>query len=651
MTPRTTQEFFDRLVALVAADLPELGTEGAATILRSMDHRTRRFLREHLEVFPQALTSGSAHATPCVQRFITVLREAGYTRVKQPACPRCGLLRPLVENASPGIGHLCRNCFYLSKTGSCRRCGKTRPLVSQGHCSACYRLHVGPKKVCAACGRLTVCSAGTGRLLCDSCRPRRPKPCTLCAKSAVAYAHWPLGPVCGMCYDRNRQHPGTCTRCGQRRVLIARLDGQPACGPCAGSTTDYLCTHCGNPSDSSFRPTLCARCALKVEVADYFEGLPPAAARQLNPLREAFSRTDQPQTVASWLRNAKGARFLRDLARAGREVTHQRLDAFTAEHPMAGGHLRKLLVAVGVLAARDEHLAQVERHLERVIARHPQFSAVLRAYGRWSVLPRLRRRAQRRPPTSYVTSWATTRINRGVQFLTWAANQQVELAQVTQEQVDQWLTEGSRARYQLRDFLVWTARRGLSRDLLVPHLSKPDPAGMDEDDHWDMLQQCLHDDELPLDVRVAGALVLLYGQQVSRIVRLTAADLSRTGEQTFLTLEQAPVLLPADLAVLVTELSDRPDNAAVRGSGATRWLFPSNRHPNGHWQPATITKRLNQAGIQVKPGRATALTNLGQDLPPAVLASLTGMHIVTAEKWYRRAAPDWAVYIQSRRNS
>ncbi|MYS48952.1 hypothetical protein GTW46_02525 [Streptomyces sp. SID6013] len=37
-----------------------------------------------------------------------------------------------------------------------------------------------------------------------------------------------------------------------------------------------------------------------------------------------------------------------------------------------------------------------------------------------------------------------------------------------------------------------------------------DPAGLDEDVHWDAPRQCLHDDQLPLDVRGAGALVHLY---------------------------------------------------------------------------------------------------------------------------------------------
>ncbi|WKX06339.1 hypothetical protein [Streptomyces sp. NL15-2K] len=41
--------------------------------------------------------------------------------------------------------------------------------------------------------------------------------------------------------------------------------------------------------------------------------------------------------------------------------------------------------------------------------------------------------------------------------------------------------------------------------------------------------------------------------------------------------------------------------------------------------------------------------NLGQVLPAAVFASLTGMHVVTAEQRHRRAAPDWSMPTEWRR--
>ncbi|MEB3965126.1 hypothetical protein OKJ48_33600 [Streptomyces kunmingensis] len=49
-----------------------------------------------------------------------------------------------------------------------------------------------------------------------------------------------------------------------------------------------------------------------------------------------------------------------------------------------------------------------------------------------------------------------------------------------------------------------------------------------------------------------------------------------------------------------------------------------------------------------RPARATALVTLAQDLPPAVLGPMLGLHPVTAAHWRRRAATDWTAYLQAR---
>jgi hypothetical protein len=43
-------------------------------------------------------------------------------------------------------------------------------------------------------------------------------------------------------------------------------------------------------------------------------------------------------------------------------------------------------------------------------------------------------------------------------------------------------------------------------------------------DHIHQLDRCLADEAMPLDLRVGGALVLLFGMLVSRITQLTKDD-------------------------------------------------------------------------------------------------------------------------------
>ncbi|MBK3629142.1 hypothetical protein JHN59_30850 [Streptomyces sp. MBT49] len=397
---------------------------------------------------------------------------------------------------------------------------------------------------------------------------------------------------------------------------------------------------------------MCHQCALEDALTIYFDKLPHTTAEQLQPLRDALASNDHPQTGLVWLRKTSSARLLADAAESGTLISHETVDGFAvAGRHEAAAYLRHLLVSAGVLPDRDEHLAHVERHLAKITNQDPENALVLRAYCRWRVLPRLRRRARQRPPTDYITSWATRRISSAAAFLAWARRQGMPLKQVTQEAVDLWLSEGKSSRYNVRDFLVWTSHRGYSRHLLVPHRGKPDPAGMDDDQHWDTLQQCLHDHDLPLQVRVAGSLVLFYGQQVSRIAALNSSHLQTSGDRTYLVLDHVPVLLMPPLARLIKDLEARQPPHPIRSSAeAPRWLFPGQQ-PGQHSAPASIVRSLNQAGIHVNAGRTTALMNLAQDLPAAVLASLTGMHVVTAEQWHRRAAPDWSAYLAARRKA
>ncbi|WP_374222914.1 helix-turn-helix domain-containing protein [Streptomyces sp. MBT65] len=52
-----------------------------------------------------------------------------------------------------------------------------------------------------------------------------------------------------------------------------------------------------------------------------------------------------------------------------------------------------------------------------------------------------------------------------------------------------------------------------------------------------------------------------------------------------------------------------------------------------------------------RPARATALVQLAQDMPPAVLAALLGLHLNTVTRWRSRAVTDWTAYLEARTSS
>jgi hypothetical protein len=76
-----------------------------------------------------------------------------------------------------------------------------------------------------------------------------------------------------------------------------------------------------------------------------------------------------------------------------------------------------------------------------------------------------------------------------------------------------------------------------------------------ENDHIQQLDRCLTDEAMPLDLRVGGALVLLFEMLVSRIIQLTKDDVIEGGQTTCLSVDGYRFTLPLRLAVLVSPLS------------------------------------------------------------------------------------------------
>ncbi|MFF3767318.1 hypothetical protein ACFYYR_24975 [Streptomyces sp. NPDC001922] len=116
-----------------------------------------------------------------------------------------------------------------------------------------------------------------------------------------------------------------------------------------------------------------------------------------------------------------------------------------------------------------------------------------------------------------------------------------------------------------------------------------------------------------------------------------------------LILDRQPVPLPPPLDIHVEQLATEHDKKTDPRPTPT-WLFRGS-YPGRPMPVSTLQRRLNSHGTRAKPSRVTACLNLAQDLPPAVLASVTGMHVITAEQWHRRAAPDWGAYLAARRQA
>ena len=565
-------------------------------------------------------------------------------------CTSCGQEGRIT--AITADGPVCERC-YRRPPRRCGRCGQIRQIQVRAReggpdlCSACYR---GPVDQCSQCGQLRPRKGHRdGEPICDSCYKPPPDRCEFCGQLAPITARWESGPVCISCYPKVRAAPVPCPSCGKARVLT-NLDqaGHAICGPCAGQPGGYLCGRCGGSADCLVRG-LCSRCALDVRVS---EVLGEHDTGRLAAIGQALRAADNPKSVLTWLSRSSSARLLAYLARHHGLLTHELID--TCPRSQARSQIRQALVHAGILPPREERIEDVEAWLADQLRDAPRHHAqLIGQFGRWTVLRRARSRVRSRTFTEASGSWARQQIRVALGLLVWLDQRGTALADLTQPDIDDWLTSGPSQRYTIRYFLHWASGRQLAQPLTVPlrQIRNPDKV-LPEAQRWDQLQRCLRDESLPLRVRVAGGLLLLYGHPVSRTVEMKTTQISHRDGNTYLTFDQHPVLLPPAMARLITELGLTATPAAVLGGRGkqTTWLFPG-QVPGRNLAVNGLVRQLGDHGIQARTSRSAALVDLATDLPAPVLADLLGMHVNTAVRWVRHAKRDWASYLAARAES
>jgi len=552
--------------------------------------------------------------------------------------------------------HLCYNRHRRPRR-LCGRCGRHARIASNANgdrpdlCDSCYR---GPETTCSRCGRIRPCQrVNSGAPICRTCYARDERPrvtCTRCQRDLPVMAHWPVGPVCQACYTAMLRSPAACARCRTSQPLIARDgDGTGICGPCAGHNVDYTCRQCGRPGNP-YAHGRCAHCVLAGRVTDLLTGPGGTISPQLQPLAAAFAQVSRPFTAIQWIRESPGARLLAQLVAEDRPLSHTLLDELP---PTRGLHyIRQVMVQTAVLPERHEDLERVPSWLEHHLAGKPAgHASLVRPFLHWFLLRRARSRAStRRYPVSAGRD-LRRQILVALELLAWADEQAITLEQLRQDDIDRWLDEeGTQRRNRIRDFLTWTAGRGLTRKLTVPLIPRQDPADLlGDDERWQLLQRCLTDEALPADVRAAGALILLFGLQAQRIRHLTADHVVLQDNSTYLTAGRHPILLPPRLGAILRQLAIQPPAQLMiaHGPRAPRWLFPG-RIPGQPIDNHSLTNRLNRHGISARPARNGALAALAADLPAAIMADLLGMHVNTAVRWVTYARRDWADYLAAR---
>jgi hypothetical protein len=659
----------EAIIAVVAVACPELARQDIAAAVQATvtSGAVARDLAVALAAGPAVVAGG---APPVVGRLVAELRGRG-SSLSVPACAHCG--RVGLSLIRVGVIGLCGRCRAHQLAEACSGCGRVRVVTGRGDsgplCFACAprpartcgrcgrpgpiarRAHDGEPDICScfrplvatcgSCGRHKPCFfVSVGRPLCASCSPRALSTCAHCDKLRPPCARWPEGPVCEPCYRAALARRGTCEACRQDRRLVfpPGVDAR-RCADCAGVAPLHCCVDCGI-DDRGYRHGRCVRRSLAERAAVVLAGPRP----ELRPVYDAIVATGQPYSAHNWLRSAAGAKILERIASGTLPLTHEALDA--EAHTKAAGFLRQLLVAHEVLAARDDALIALEAWVNAQLkaVADADRRRMLRSYATWRVLRQARARAATASRPRTPTGHPKVCLAAAIALCAWLDERHVDLAECRQGDIDAWSAEGPPSAHEAADFLQWAAgRKHIAKLDLADRHRHPGPA-MDADLRWTIVDRLLHDSHLDLTDRVAGCLVLLYAQQISRIVALTIDQVTATAGGVYLRLGTSQTIVPEPLGALPAGLavSGRP-YTGVGSPTHSPWLFPG-QHPGRPLHPASLGRRLRRLGIPTMAARRAALIQLAGQIPAAVLAEMLHLHPTTAVHWVAAAGGDWSTY-------
>ncbi|MER5915864.1 hypothetical protein ABT124_36985 [Streptomyces sp. NPDC001982] len=485
----------------------------------------------------------------------------------------------------------------------------------------------------------------------EQCERWHKRTCARCRRYGWFAANWPDGHICRTCHDKALRVRGRCPGCDTDRALpgLRPGDGAPICPDCAGFTVSYQCIRCGHEGKLHAHH-LCTRCTFKDRLAELLDDGTGRIRPELIPLADSLLAMDNPLSGLTWLYTRKGRTdspeyLLRRLGRGEIELTHE---AFHTLQPWrAVAHLRELLMACGVLPVVDKQICSFERWLVGHLAdiTDPEDAQLIRRFATWEVLPRLRTRAEKKPITPSGRRYAGDQVKHATAFLRWLSEQGLTLATCGQSNIDTWHVEhNEHGRNTIRPFLLWCIANRLTRRFRLPAAVVRQASPLPDHERVALLGRLLTDHDLPLRPRVAAAIVLLYAQPLSRIVRLTIDDVLRDDDgQTLLRLGEPPSPVPEPVAALLLSWIDQRDNMNTATNRDSRWLFPGRR-AGQPMHPETLAALVNELGIPATAGRAAAIREHVLETPAPVVADALGYHQVTTAKLATQAGGTWSRY-------
>jgi hypothetical protein len=202
-------------------------------------------------------------------------------------------------------------------------------------------------------------------------------------------------------------------------------------------------------------------------------------------------------------------------------------------------------------------------------------------------------------------------------------DRRLRLCDLRQDLFDEWIAGGASTRRSVRLFLAWLERTDVTGPLQVPwNIHKQSSGPLDDDQRLAALRRLLHDCRVDPRDRLAGSLLLLCAQPLTRTAALKTGDITITNDgQTTITLARGAVELPEPLASFALGCASsgcrpgrRPGRLAARR--------PQGRHPPHSRAPPRNAS--SHTGSAAAPAAELHYSRSSPDYRPPILAERIG---------------------------
>lgn len=317
--------------------------------------------------------------------------------------------------------------------------------------------------------------------------------CSICGRSASCEISQATSrPWCKACQKRRAR----CAGCGRVELIRGGTLTKPLCAACTRPDLSFWrgCPACGHPQLSTRSCTRCnLRERLRALLADHYGDV----RAELRGLHDNLADSERPNLVLAWLNKTAIASVLREFGAGQRAVSHTGLDELPPSKPIE--HLRAILIATSTLPPRDEHLARLERWIERTLAERgdPGQQQLLHRYAVWHLLRRLRQRNNNTYATHAQVVTVKRHVRAAIALLDGLAARGHALADARQADLDAWLTSDQAShRRDAGHFARWANRQKLT-SLEFPATRWHGPIRtIDTETRWAQSRWLLHDHTL-----------------------------------------------------------------------------------------------------------------------------------------------------------